>query len=121
MSIAPTVIVAKVMSTNTPGSGLESLLEPINYGSVQVNHYWWTVNLSILSFSVLSTTAFTTVFFVTHCLILADELRSLFHMIADHLDTGRIWDIVKVRNPLFSPSLGQASIRSLEKSLFCLL
>ncbi|OQV14597.1 hypothetical protein BV898_11216 [Hypsibius exemplaris] len=95
IAVTPTVIVAVIMSRNRPGSGLEELLTLVTHGDRVVSHNWWTINFCIVAFSVFGTLSFTSVFFVTHCLVLADELRDLFHRISDQLDSGRIWDVVK--------------------------
>lgn len=84
------------MSRIRPGHALEGLLTSVSHGNIVVNHHWWTVNFCLLAFSIFGTVSFTTVFFVTHCLVLADELQSLFYMIVDRLDSGRIWDVVQV-------------------------
>lgn len=95
--LLPTIIVAMGVSLRKPGELLEGLLEPVSHGSEMANHAGFTINFTLMSFTIYGTAVFTTVFFIIHCVIITDELKFLHKMIGDAIDTGRIWDNVMVR------------------------
>ena len=93
--LLPTILVPLVLSNKVGGTNMDKFREGMLIGSGARSDVMWTVNLTFLTFCIFATISFTSVFFVLHCLILADELKSLFHSIADPIDQERLWDTVQ--------------------------
>lgn len=92
----PTVVVAVGSANTVPGTWLEEMFRPIEYGGLRVNHLWLTIDFTVIVFLVYGVASFTAVFFVVNCLVLTKELQNLHYVIADRLGYGKMWDDVKV-------------------------
>lgn len=95
----PTVVVAVGSARATPGTWIEEVLLPIEYGGPMVNHIWLTIDFTVIVFVVYGTASFTTVFFVLNCLVVTTELQNLHYVIEEHLTNGKMWNDIKVNGP----------------------
>ena len=96
ITVVPPIAVGAGMATAKAGSLIEGLLIPILHGTLEVNHIILTINFTCISLLIYGTAAFATVFFVTNCLLITEELKFLYHTTAKSLEDSHIWDTVKV-------------------------